>query len=97
MFGMKQKQLSEREKIKEEAVSFACDLFLTGRLHGSDETGWSDSDTIGDARNIAYRPSKYCPRLWIRGCGFELSFSQAERIDNVIAKRVLSSLKQGSI
>ena len=97
MFGMKQKQLSEREQLREEAITIACDLFEKGRLHGCDETGWSDTDTIGEARNIAYMPSKHMPRLWLGGCVFELSFSQAERIDNVIAKRVLAHLKQESI
>lgn len=97
MFRKKSKPLTEREQLQEEAVSLACDLFSTGNLFGGDETGWSDNKTIADAKKVAYRPSEIFPRLWLGGCVFDISSSQAERIHNVIARRVIATLKQGDI
>lgn len=97
MFWRKPKPLTESEQLQEEAVSLACELFSTGDICGGDETGWSDNKTIGEARKVAYKPATSFPRLWLGGRVFDLSFSQAERIDNVITKRVIAALKQGDI
>lgn len=92
MFWNKKKQPTEAERLTEEAVELACDKFATGGLYGNDSVGWTDADREpGHPATIAYRPSSYNAVLCIHGRVFELTKGQAERISNVISRRVIDT------
>lgn len=96
MFWNKKKQPTEAERLTEEAVELACERFATGGLYGNDRSGWADTtlDPLLGAATIAYHPSKYAPTLYIHGRVFELTKGQAERINNIITRRVIDAQRK---
>lgn len=94
MFWNKKKQPTEAERLTEEAVELACERFATGGLRGSDSNNWTDTSSV-EGRTIVYSPSSYYPALCISGRVFELTKEQAERINNVITRRVLDARRKG--
>ena len=89
------KKPTEAERLTEEAVELACDKFTTGGLYGSDGSGWTDADREeGHAAAIAYYPKSYGPVLCIHGRAFGLTKGQAERINNVITRRVIDAQRK---
>lgn len=84
---------STRDALTEEAVVHATRVFATGGLRGSDTTGWRDGDTA-ETSTIEFHSHRGMSRINLLGCLFKLTTEQADRVSDVIARRVLDSLQK---